>query len=121
MVCNGFYYLRLYKPVDFPHWVPTKESHTLFANILAELGLVGFIAASWVVLRILRHGFGAVRQMQDPYLRAILIALLSVFVAFQLSLSATADFSNNFLWFFSGMIFAVIRVDRETKGTASES
>ena len=110
-----------YKPVDFPHWVPTKESHTLFANILAELGLVGFIAASWVVLRILRHGFGAVRQMQDPYLRAILIALLSVFVAFQLSLSATADFSNNFLWFFSGMIFAVIRVDRETKGTASES
>ena len=34
------------------------------------------------------------------------------FVAFQISLSFTNDFTNNVLWFFTGMIFAVIRLDR---------
>ena len=104
-----------YKPVDFPHWVPTKESHTLFANILAELGIIGLAAAAWVVWRVLYRGFGALSEMEDPYLRAILAALLSVFIAFQVSLSATADFSNNFLWFFTGMLFAVIRVERRDR------
>lgn len=104
-----------YKPVDFPHWVPTKESHTLFANILAELGLVGFTAAAWIVWRTLGRGFGGLKQMRDPYLRGVLIGLLAVFIAFQVSLSFTADFSNNFLWFFTGMIFAVLRLERENR------
>jgi len=99
-----------YKPVDFPFWVPTKESHTLFANMLAELGLVGFCASAWIVWRVLARGFASLRQMQDPYMRAVLASLLAVFIAFQVSLSFTADFSNNFLWFFTGMTFAVIRL-----------
>ena len=55
--------------------------------------------------------------MGDSYLKAVLIALLSVFIAFQVSLSFTADFSNNFLWFFTGMLFAVIRLDEQTRGS----
>lgn len=106
-----------YKPIDFPHWVPTKESHTLFANMLAELGLLGFIASAWLVARVLRRGFTALPRMGDSYLKAVLIALLSVFIAFQVSLSFTADFSNNFLWFFTGMLFAVIRLDEQTRGS----
>ncbi len=103
-----------YKPVDFPAWVPTKESHTLAANMLAELGLVGLTASAWIVWRVFRRGIGAARQATDPYLRAVLVGLLCMFLAFQISLSATADFSNNFLWFFTGMIFAVIHlIERE--------
>jgi O-antigen ligase len=99
-----------YKPVDFPNWVPTRESHTLFANMLAELGLAGFLASVWIVWRTLDRGFAGLRETRDPYLRAVLIGLLSMFVAFQVSLSFTADFSNNFLWFFTGMVFAVVRL-----------
>ena len=99
-----------YKPVDFPNWVPTRESHTLFANMMAELGLVGLLASAWIVWRTLSRGFAGLRVMPDPYLRAVLIGLLSMFIAFQVSLSFTADFSNNFLWFFTGMIFAVLRL-----------
>lgn len=105
----------LYKPVDFPAWVPTKESHTLAANMLAELGLVGFTASVWVVWRVFKRGMETVAHATDPYLRAVLVALLCMFLSFQISLSATADFSNNFLWFFTGMIFAVIHlIERET-------
>jgi O-antigen ligase len=103
-----------YKSPNFPFWVPTKESHTLFANIMAELGLVGMIAAVWIVWRTVSHGFDALKRMRDPYLRALVTALLSVFFAFQVSLSLTADFSNNFLWMFTGMLFAVIRLDDRT-------
>lgn len=104
-----------YKPTDFPFWIPSKESHTLFATILAELGIVGFLASAWIVWRVLSRGFSGLREMQDPYLRAVLIGLLSVFISFQVSLSFTADFNNNFLWFFTGMLFAVIRLDKEAK------
>lgn len=100
-----------YKSVDFPNWVPTRESHTLFANMLAELGLVGFLASAWIVWRTLSRGFAGLKEMRDPYLRAVLIGLLSMFIAFQVSLSFTADFSNNFLWFFTGMVFAVLRLE----------
>ncbi|MBI2505762.1 MAG: O-antigen ligase family protein [Candidatus Latescibacteria bacterium] len=99
-----------YKPMDFPNWVPTRESHTLFANMLAELGLVGFLASAWIVWRTLSRGFAGLKEMRDLYLRAVLIGLLSMFIAFQVSLSFTADFSNNFLWFFTGMVFAVLRL-----------
>jgi O-antigen ligase len=108
-----------YKSVDFPAWVPTKESHTLAANMLAELGLVGFTASAWIVWRVFSRGIAAVGQAADPYLRAVLIALLCMFLSFQVSLSATADFSNNFLWFFTGMIFAVIHLSEREMADAN--
>ncbi|MBT4609998.1 MAG: hypothetical protein HOC05_08155, partial [Gemmatimonadetes bacterium] len=104
-----------YKSPDFPHWVPTKESHTLFANILAELGIIGVVASCWIVVKTLGRGWTAMHSTQDPYLRGVMCGLLSLFIAFQVSLSFTADFSNNFLWFFTGMIFAVAQlIDRST-------
>lgn len=99
-----------YKSPSFPHWVPTKESHTLFANILAEVGLVGFLASAWIVVRTVRRGWEALRRAQDPQLRGTMAGLVCVIIAFQVSLSFTADFSNNFLWFFTGMVFAVARL-----------
>jgi O-antigen ligase len=104
-----------YKPVDFPYWVPTKESHTLFATIAAELGLLGLLASAWIVWRGLDRGYRGVKEVQDPYLKAVAVGLLAVFIAFQVSLSFTADFSNNFLWFFTGALFAVPRIDGEAR------
>jgi len=102
-----------YKSPDFPYWIPTKESHTLFANILAELGLVGFIASCWIVVRTLGCGLRGFRDITDPYLRGIMCGLVAAFVGFQVSLSFTADFSNNYLWLFTGMIFAVSALGRQ--------
>ena len=82
---------------------------------MAELGLLGLIASIWIIWRTLSRGFAGLGKVQDPYLRAVLIGVLSVFIAFQVSLSLTADFSNNFLWFFTGMLFAVLRVDEEAR------
>ena len=104
-----------YKSLSFPHWIPTKESHTLFANILAELGLVGFIASCWIVARTAACGLRGFQTITDPYLRSVMCGLLAAFISFQVSLSFTADFSNNYLWFYTGMIFAVSALGRQAK------
>ncbi|NKB69247.1 MAG: hypothetical protein GKR89_19430 [Candidatus Latescibacteria bacterium] len=112
--------LDAYKPENFPHWLPTRESHTLFATIAAELGLVGLGAAGWIVWRVLQRGFAARRHLQDEYLRAVLTSLLAVFIAFQISHSFTGDFSDNFLWFYTGMLFGVIRLAQRSQDTAAQ-
>ena len=96
-----------YKPAGFPHWLPTRESHTLFATIIAELGIVGMLAAIWIVWRVLAFALKHIRLMQDEYLRSVMIALVAIFVTFQVSLTFTGEFANNFLWMFTGVMFAV--------------
>ncbi len=104
-----------YKPVDFPHWLPTHESHTLFATILAELGLVGLTAAAWIAWRILAFGMRHMRLMGDPYLRGVMIAFVAVFITFQVSLTFTGEFANNFLWMFTGIMLAVPALEQGGK------
>ncbi len=96
-----------YQPEGFPHWLPTRESHTLFATILAELGLVGLLASIWIVWRVLAFSLHHIKRMQDEYLRSVMIALVAIFVTFQVSLTFTGEFANNFLWMFTGIMFAV--------------
>ncbi|MCK4590793.1 MAG: O-antigen ligase family protein, partial [Candidatus Latescibacteria bacterium] len=74
-----------YKPADFPVWLPTRESHTLHATILAELGLMGFSIYLWFVFVILKVGLKAFKTTDDSYLKAVSLGLLSVFIGFQVS------------------------------------
>ena len=82
---------------------------------MAELGIIGISAAIWIVGRTIRRCLDGLRTIRDEYLRAVLISLLAIFIAFQISLSLTADFENNFLWFFTGMIFAVVQMGEKAK------
>jgi O-antigen ligase len=87
--------------------------------ILAELGLVGFLAFGWFVLRILRRGIVAVPRMHDPYLRAVLIGLVAAFVAAQMSQSLNGSHSENMFWFDIGMLYAVIHLDEQNRPAPS--
>jgi O-antigen ligase len=108
-----------YAPVGYPHWTHVNESHTFAAMILAELGLVGFLAFGWFVLRTLRRGIVAVPRMHDPYLRAVLIGLVAAFVAAQMSQSLNGSHSENMFWFDIGMLYAVIHLDEQNRPAPS--
>ncbi|MEW6754157.1 MAG: O-antigen ligase family protein [Candidatus Latescibacterota bacterium] len=104
-----------YAPVGFPHWTRVDESHTVLATVLAELGLVGFLAFVWFLVRTLRRGLSALPQMRDSYLRAMLIGMIATFVAFQVSQSFNGDLTNNTFWFYTGVLFAVIHLDEKQR------
>jgi len=100
----------LYKPKGFPIWLPTRESHTLPATILAELGIVGFSIFLWFIFVIIKVGLRAARGAEDSYVKGVQIGLISTFIALQVSMLFTADFTNNFFWIITGLIFAVDRM-----------
>jgi O-antigen ligase len=107
--------LSEYAPPGYPWWSLVNESHTVLAAVLAELGIVGLVAALWFICRTFRLGIRGIGETQDPYLRAVVIGLVAVFVAFQVNQSLNGDFANNLFWFFTGMLFAVVRLDKETE------
>jgi len=109
-----------YKPADFPIWLPTRESHTLPATIIAEFGIVGFAISIWLVVVVLRAGIGAFRKTEDEYLRAAQLGLVVAFIGYQVSMVFTGAITDNFFWIVTGMLFAVREAglrDRLTSNT----
>ena len=106
-----------YAPPGYPHWSYVNEPHTVVTMVLGELGIVGFVAFLWFVGRTFFLGMSRFRQMQDPYLRAMTIGLISTFVAFQVNQSFNGDLSNNMFWFYVGMLFAVQRIEADSRST----
>ncbi len=110
-----------YKPADFPIWLPTRECHTFPAIVIAELGIVGSIAALWLMIAIIKAGLGAVRTIRDDYLKSMAIGLLCVFIGFQISMLFTADIGNNFFWIMTGMLFAVKKIAENAEKGGGEA
>lgn len=54
-------------------------------------------------------------QMQEPYLRAVIIGLIATFVAFQVNQSFNGDLPNNMFWFCIGMMFVVQRLEARSR------
>jgi putative inorganic carbon (HCO3(-)) transporter len=108
-------YLHDYAPPGYPWWSLVDENHTVLSAILAEVGLVGLTAALWFIGRTFWIGATEIDKMQDPYLRSVLIGVVAVFVSFQVNQSFNGDFSNNIFWFYIGMLFAVIHIDRKAR------
>ncbi|RKY65736.1 MAG: hypothetical protein DRQ08_04970 [Candidatus Latescibacterota bacterium] len=101
-----------YKPPNYPIWVPVRENHTLQARILAEQGIIGFLIYIWLVYVVVKGGLEAVRWAEEPYIKAVAVGLLGVFVGYQVNFLFTAALTDNFFWMTTGMLFAVREIVR---------
>jgi O-antigen ligase len=81
--------------------------------------MMGLVAAGAIVFVTLRRGVRALRATVDPFYKGMLTSLVAAFVAFQVSLSFTADYGNNFLYFFTGVLFAVAQLSERDGRTAN--
>ena len=106
-----------YAPPGYPWWSLVDEPHTVVAAVAAELGLVGLIAFVWFVVRTLRLSLIGLREMEDSFLRALMIGMISVFAAFQVNQMFNGDYSNNMFWFYIGLMFSILRIERELRVT----
>ena len=109
-----------YAPPGYPHWSEVNEPHTVITMVLGELGIVGFAAMLWFLLKVFFIGLSRFRQMTDPYLRAVQIGMIATFVSFQVNQSFNGDLANNMFWFGVGMLFAVQRIDAELREKGGE-
>ena len=55
--------------------------------------------------------------MEDSFLRALMIGMISVFAAFQVNQMFNGDYSNNMFWFYIGLMFSILRIERELRVT----
>ena len=109
------YVFSHYAPPGYPHWSYVNEPHTVVTAVLGELGIVGFVAFIWFIGRTFFISLGRFWRMQDEYLRAVAIGLISTFVAFQVNQSFNGDLPNNMFWFCIGMLFAVQRLEVDSR------
>ena len=104
-----------YTPPGYPHWSYVNEPHTVLAMVLGELGLIGFIVFTWFLGRVSYLAIKGLKTIEDTYFRSVYIGLIALFVAFQVNQSFNGELANNMFWFGLGFMFAVQRIDNETR------
>ena len=92
-------------------------AHSEYLQVLAELGIVGFIAWLWLNLAFLRYGFRALQRMNstsDSFYRAIVIGLmaseLSLMVHFIVNNLLNGDAIGIPFWGIYGLLPAVVQM-----------
>jgi O-antigen ligase len=101
--------------------VQITKSHTLPVQVLAELGIIGFLLLVWFCYAIIREGLLAIKDIRDPYLRALEVGLVAVFLALMVNSLFNNHLGDNFLWVTIGLIFATRRADRYESLRSRES
>ena len=87
-----------------------REAHTLPAEIIAELGLVGVIVTTWIFVVIVREAILGIKELKDDFLSKSEIIFFSLFIAFLVNFLFATDLVNNVFWIVTGMIYAVRRM-----------
>lgn len=92
-------------------------AHSEYLQVLAELGIVGFIAWLWLNLAFLRYGFRSLKRMNSPsdsFYRAIVIGLmaseLSLMVHFIVNNLLNGDAIGIPFWGIYGLLPAVVQM-----------
>ena len=89
-----------------------NEAHTLPAEIIAELGIVGIMVTTWIFVVIVREALLAIREIKDEFLAEFEIIFFSLFLAFMVNFLFATDLVNNMFWIVIGMIFAIRRIPK---------
>lgn len=92
-------------------------AHSEYLQVLAELGIIGFIAWLWLNIAFLRYGFRALKRMNSPsdsFYRAIVIGLmaseLSLMVHFIVNNLLNGDAIGIPFWGIYGLLPAVVQM-----------
>ncbi len=103
------YNRRVLKDNIFNDKTRVSEAHNDYAQLLAEVGLLGTIAFFWVLAALARIYWVAIKRGYDPPLLAVGFALTAILVEafwdFPFELAA----STAFFWIYAGMLWSLAR------------
>jgi len=93
------------------------HAHSLYLNLLATQGVLGFATFAWLVVTAIRLARRNYRDRNDAFLRALALAILTAMVAFLAMglLDENLRDSEGImpLWFLMGVLWAIHRMDAE--------
>ncbi len=103
-----------YVDPNMPHMLlEVNEPHTIQVEILAEEGLIGFVAGTWLFMTVLFHGFRTSFRINNGYLRNAQIACTALMIAFVVNFTFATDLTNNTFWMTVGLMYAIPFVDKQ--------
>ncbi|MBN2092430.1 O-antigen ligase family protein [candidate division KSB1 bacterium] len=87
------------------------ECHTLPVEILAELGLIGFILVAVIFYKTFKIGIQSIPKIEDNFYRTIQIALVAFLIGLHVNfLFMPGGMLNNFMWINMGLIFGIQKI-----------
>ena len=86
-----------------------KESHTLFITLLAETGIIGLTVVFLWFRRFFIDNFKLIKQVNDHFLRSIVIGCFSVFVSLNICFLFYGNLFPHFnlLWLIFGLVYSI--------------
>jgi O-antigen ligase len=87
--------------------IEVNEAHTIQAEILAEQGLIGLTAATWLFVTVTFHGLKWAVKLKDGFLRTSQIAMTALMLGYIVNFTFASDFINNTFWMTVGMLYAI--------------
>lgn len=112
---SGFGVVILEEYLELLLWgeVGDTLSHTYVITVLSELGIIGFILFTTLIVQIMRH-YKAIKlqlsQDMNAYLSASYIAMIVIFISSQ---AAGRFFEDPFLWLSLGLFASIISIHKE--------
>ncbi len=105
-------------PIEYSKYMPArqalfdvKESHTLPFEVIAELGVIGFMLIAIIFYRYFKFGLHSINNITDNFLKTWQIGLLSTLLALlTFNLFSPGGLLNNYLWIVIGLTFACDRI-----------
>lgn len=83
-------------------------------EILAETGALGFAAFLFFLVTLALRTIQTIAQARDPFLRTILIGLLSASVGIFIQYQTFSTLYIFHIWFLIGLMVACMSISRET-------
>jgi len=108
-----------YVDPNMPHiLIEVNEPHTIQVEILAEEGLIGLVAGTWLFMTVLFHGIKTSLTLRNTYLRNVQIACTALFIAFIVNFTFATDMTNNLFWMTVGLMYAIPYIDENVSAAA---
>ena len=94
-------------------------AHSEYLQVLAELGIVGFVAWMWLIIAFFRYGLRSLRGMGDEFYRSLIVGLmgaeLSLLVHFTVNNLMNGDAIGVPFWLIYGLVPAIVQIANEEK------
>lgn len=98
--------------------------HNCYLQMLVEIGVVGFLSFLWILLRVFKNGAFKDAYIPDPFLRMLLLGVMSGLTGFLIHSIFDTNFYSvqlgSFMWIILGLIVVIPKIGNQRESDQIE-